>query len=91
MIFQVRVSRSGRVAAVFVSYVEIYNDFCYDLLDPSIADNGTGESKQVRTPADGPAYIDRLTHVEVQSSDELLAQYMRGTPCSRIFPEKVES
>ncbi|KAH7706339.1 Kinesin motor domain containing protein, partial [Aphelenchoides avenae] len=70
--------RSSCVAAVFVSYVEIYNNYCYDLLDQSLTDNRSGESKLIRTPADGPAYVDRLTEVEVQSSDELLMHYMRG-------------
>ncbi|KAH7712257.1 Kinesin motor domain containing protein [Aphelenchoides avenae] len=69
---------SGWVAAVFVSYVEIYNDYCYDLLDDSLTDNRIGESRDVRTPVDGPAYVDRLTEVEVQSSDEVLLQYMKA-------------
>lgn len=27
------------VATVFVSYVEVYNDYCYDLLDNSLTSN----------------------------------------------------
>lgn len=66
------------LASVFVSYVEIYKDYCYDLLDESLTENRVGDAKLLRAPADGPAFVERLTEVEVQSSDEVLVQYLKG-------------
>lgn len=86
------------VATVFVSYVEVYNDYCYDLLDNSLTSNNRwffpllfnrrafftihifrlNMNKNVRIDNNGIAFLDRLTEVEVQSSDEVLYQYMEG-------------
>ncbi|KAI6177736.1 Kinesin-like protein [Aphelenchoides bicaudatus] len=60
--------------AVFVSYVEIYNDICYDLLD----DSNVRQSKVIRTDAKGMNYVEGATEVEVSSSEEVLAQHLKG-------------
>lgn len=35
-------------------------------------------SKNVRVDTNGQVYVDRLTEIEVQSSDEVLLQYLKG-------------
>lgn len=35
-------------------------------------------SKNVRIDTNGQVYVDRLTEIEVQSSDEVLLQYLKG-------------
>jgi hypothetical protein len=60
--------------SVFVSYVEIYNDVCYDLLDES----DQRQSKTIRTDAKGVNYVEGVTEVEVSSSEEVIAQHLKG-------------
>lgn len=60
--------------AVFVSYVEIYNDVCYDLLD----DSNVRQSKVIRTDNKGINYVEGATEVEVSSSEEVIAQHLKG-------------
>jgi len=68
-------------ASVFVSYVEIYNDYCYDLLDDALtaADSRQNMAKKLSTdPRNGQVYVSELTEVEVDSADEVLEQYRRA-------------
>lgn len=60
--------------SVFVSYVEIYNDTCYDLLD----DSDVRQSKVIRTDSKGINYVEGATEVEVSSSEEVIAQHLKG-------------
>lgn len=60
--------------SVFVSYVEIYNDVCYDLLEES----ENRQSKTIRTDAKGVNYVEGATEVEVSSSEEVIAQHLKG-------------
>uniref|UniRef100_A0A915BAN3 Kinesin-like protein n=2 Tax=Parascaris univalens TaxID=6257 RepID=A0A915BAN3_PARUN len=69
------------IYAVFVSYVEIYNDVCYDLLaDPVTRNDGIRvlQSKELRTDARNTIYVDDIVEVEVGSSDEALKQFFKG-------------
>jgi predicted aldo/keto reductase-like oxidoreductase len=60
--------------SVFVSYVEIYNDVCYDLL----GNVEQRQSKIIRTDAKGINYVEGATEVEVSSSEEVIAQHLKG-------------
>lgn len=42
-------------------------------------------SKNVRIDTNGQVYVDRLTEVEVQSSDEILLQYLKGVVMKYFF------
>ncbi|KHN75234.1 Kinesin-like protein KIF23 [Toxocara canis] len=72
---------TGMVYAVFVSYVEVYNDLCYDLLaDPVTRNDGIRvlPSKDIRMGPKNSVYVDGVVEVEVQSSGEALEQFFRG-------------
>lgn len=69
------------IYAVFVSYIEIYNDVCYDLLaDPVTRSDGIRvlQSKDLRMGAKNTIYVDDIVEVEVDSSDEALKQFFKG-------------
>ncbi|KAI1730101.1 kinesin motor domain-containing protein [Ditylenchus destructor] len=66
-------------ATVFVSYIEIYNDNCYDLLDESLTtESRLNMTKTLRMDDKGQMFVENLTEIEVQTSDEILAQYMKA-------------
>ncbi|TKR77834.1 hypothetical protein L596_018738 [Steinernema carpocapsae] len=62
------------VSSVFVSYVEIYNNYCYDLFDEALTDDRTNMSRDLRVNGTS-IYVDNLTEVEVASPEEALALY----------------
>lgn len=64
--------------SVFISYVEIYNDSCYDLLDDSLGENRLNQTKNIRTDANGVNFVEKVCEIEVSSSDEVLEQYVKG-------------
>eukprot|EP00092_Neocalanus_flemingeri_P041223 GFUD01044883.1.p1 GENE.GFUD01044883.1~~GFUD01044883.1.p1 ORF type:complete len:890 (-),score=276.71 GFUD01044883.1:140-2809(-) len=68
--------------AVFVSYVEIYNNYTYDLLDQPKMDMVTGRqklaSKILREDSYRDMYVHGVTEVEVKSSVEALEAFNRG-------------
>jgi kinesin family protein 23 len=66
--------------SVFVSYVEIYNDICYDLLD----DSDQRTSKTIRTDARGINYVEGAAEVEVSSSEEVIAQHLKAQDRRKI-------
>uniref|UniRef100_A0A915JUV4 Kinesin-like protein n=1 Tax=Romanomermis culicivorax TaxID=13658 RepID=A0A915JUV4_ROMCU len=55
--------------AVFVSYVEIYNDYIYDLLDQTDQKNG---SKKLREDINRFTYVSGVTEREVRNTQEAL-------------------
>lgn len=72
---------SNMICAVFVSYIEIYNDACYDLLDePAVGSDGVRvlKAKDIRLGVKNSVHVDRLIEVEVDSSNEALEQFFRG-------------
>ncbi|MFH4975077.1 hypothetical protein AB6A40_001786 [Gnathostoma spinigerum] len=74
------------VYAVFVSYIEVYNDVCYDLLDDSVygREGGRFVGRDLRLGMNNVVYVDGVTEVEVESSDEALEQFFRGQERRRV-------
>ncbi|VDP16126.1 unnamed protein product [Onchocerca flexuosa] len=73
--------------AVFVSYIEIYNEVCYDLLEePLLKADGTKtlSGKDIKLGANNMFYVGNITEVEVDSSDEALEQFYRGQERRRV-------
>lgn len=68
--------------SVFVSYVEIYNNYTYDLLDTPKMDIVTGKQKLVskilREDSYRNMYVHGVTEVEVKSSEDALEAFNRG-------------
>ena len=68
--------------SVFVSYVEIYNNYTYDLLDTPKMDIVTGKqklaSKILREDSYRNMYVHGVTEVEVKSPEDALEAFNRG-------------
>jgi len=68
--------------SVFVSYVEIYNNYTYDLLDQPKMDIVTGRqklaSKILREDSYRNMYVHGVTELEVKSPEEALEAFYRG-------------
>ncbi|VDN03802.1 unnamed protein product [Thelazia callipaeda] len=75
------------VCAVFVSYIEIYNEICYDLLEQAtLKQDGTKTlcSKDIKMASNSMFYVGNVTEIEVDSSDEALEQFYRGQERRRV-------
>ncbi|VDK55828.1 unnamed protein product [Anisakis simplex] len=75
------------LCAVFVSYVEVYNDICYDLLDePVLSRDGsrTLPAKDIRLGVNNMVYVENAVELEVDSSDEALELFYRGQERRRV-------
>ncbi|XP_002738904.1 kinesin-like protein KIF23, partial [Saccoglossus kowalevskii] len=73
--------------AVFVSYVEIYNNYVYDLLEDSPLDNFNQrppQSKVLREDNAHNMYISGCSEIEVKSSDEAYDVFLRGQKRRRV-------
>ena len=70
--------------AVFVSYVEIYNNYIYDLLDPAVSEGRPPASKGLREDRARNAYVNDVTEVEVASTDEAFQQFIKGQRNRRV-------
>lgn len=69
--------------SVFVTYVEIYNNFVYDLLDESPIEMSrigrTGlQSKMLREDISHNVYVNGVTEVEVESPEDAFEVFQRG-------------
>ncbi|XP_018347453.1 PREDICTED: kinesin-like protein KIF23 [Trachymyrmex septentrionalis] len=64
--------------AVFVTYVEIYNNSVYDLLDEDYARTKTLQSKIVREDGNKNMYVHAVTEIEVKSAEEAFELFQRG-------------
>ncbi|XP_076242067.1 kinesin-like protein KIF23 [Calliopsis andreniformis] len=64
--------------AVFVTYVEIYNNSIYDLLEDTDGKIKTLQSKIIREDGNRNMYIHGCTEVEVKSSAEAFEVFQRG-------------
>uniref|UniRef100_A0A1I7YS42 Kinesin-like protein n=1 Tax=Steinernema glaseri TaxID=37863 RepID=A0A1I7YS42_9BILA len=67
----------GMVSAVFVSYVEIYNNLCYDLFDETLTDDRMNKSRDLRVNGSA-VYVDNLTEIEVTSTEQVMELYVRA-------------
>ncbi|CAF1093759.1 unnamed protein product [Adineta ricciae] len=68
---------------VFVTFVEIYNNYIYDLFDDDIL-NKAPQSKQLRDDNRGRPYIRDVKEIEVRSSDEAIELLNMGLKRRRI-------
>ena len=68
------------VYGVFVSYIEIYNNYVFDLLDDAFENTITGErkSKNIREDANRIMYVSGANEVEVDSVDEAFYWLNKG-------------
>lgn len=68
--------------AVFVTYVEIYNNSVFDLLDESPIDmmksRGAIQHKMLREDVNHNVYVNGVTEIEVESPEEAFEVYLRG-------------
>ncbi|XP_074661164.1 kinesin-like protein KIF23 [Tubulanus polymorphus] len=68
--------------AVFVSYVEIYNDYAFDLLEDLPYDPITGykapQSRNLREDRSGNMFVHCCTEVEVRSTEEAYEVLLKG-------------
>uniref|UniRef100_A0A0K0D9W9 Kinesin-like protein n=1 Tax=Angiostrongylus cantonensis TaxID=6313 RepID=A0A0K0D9W9_ANGCA len=62
------------VCAVFVSYVEIYNNYCYDLLEMK----STFTKRDTRVDTNNMVYVEGAREIEVEDSDEALQLFCKG-------------
>lgn len=66
------VADNGQNAFIWMSFVEIYNENVYDMLNP--VDNSQGKRKNLKIIAnDGNSFIKDLTSVHVRTADEAYA------------------
>lgn len=72
------------VYAVFVTYVEIYNNSVYDLLEDEETKSKTLQSKIIREDGNRNMYIHGVTEIEVKSSEEALKVFLRGQKKRRV-------
>ncbi|PBC29287.1 Kinesin protein KIF23 [Apis cerana cerana] len=72
------------VYAVFVTYVEIYNNSVYDLLEDEDIRTKTLQSKIVREDGNKTMYVHAVTEIEVKSSDEAFEIFQRGQRRRRV-------
>lgn len=83
--------------AVFVSFVEVYNNYIYDLLDDSIEVNTPARSgmrsqqqpimrasKTIREDANKRVYVLNVVEVEVKSADEAFDAFLKGVNRRKI-------
>ena len=72
----------GHQYAIFVSYVEVYNDFIFDLLDDQSFDNvnygRTPQSKHLKRSFDGSYFVHGLEEVEIKSAEEAYELLWKG-------------
>ncbi|XP_063170083.1 kinesin-like protein KIF23 isoform X9 [Candoia aspera] len=75
------------VYSVFVSYIEIYNNYIYDLLDESPFDPTKPkfpQSKILREDQNHNMYVAGCTEVEVKTTEEAFEVFWRGQKKRRI-------
>lgn len=79
----VQLTHKHNAFAIFVSYVEIYNNYIYDLLDDSVMDQLRVQKKQppskfLREDAGKRVFVQGCSEVEVTSSDEAFEVFLKG-------------
>ncbi|XP_011505660.1 PREDICTED: kinesin-like protein KIF23 [Ceratosolen solmsi marchali] len=72
------------VYAVFVTYVEIYNNIVYDLLEEEEVRTKILQSKIVREDGNKNMYVHAVTEVEVKSSNEAFEIFQKGQRRRRV-------
>ncbi|XP_067327480.1 kinesin-like protein KIF23 isoform X7 [Anolis sagrei] len=75
------------VYSIFVSYIEIYNNYIYDLLDETTIDPTkpkVPQSRILREDQNHNMYVAGCTEVEVKSTEEAFEVFWRGQKKRRI-------
>uniref|UniRef100_A0A1I7UM49 Kinesin-like protein n=1 Tax=Caenorhabditis tropicalis TaxID=1561998 RepID=A0A1I7UM49_9PELO len=72
------------VCSVFVSYVEIYNNYCYDLLEDAKNGSRVLSKRELRHDRQQQIYVDGAKEVEVSSSEEALEVFCLGEERRRV-------
>ncbi|XP_062922244.1 kinesin-like protein KIF23 isoform X4 [Mobula hypostoma] len=75
------------VYSVFVSYIEIYNNYLYDLLEETPPDPikpKPPQSKNLREDSNHNMYVSGCTEVEVKSTEEAFEVFWKGQKKRRI-------
>ena len=73
--------------AVFVSYVEIYNNYIYDLLDDTVIDQikmKQPQSKMLREDLRKKVFVFSGVEIEIKSADEATELFIKGIKRRRI-------
>lgn len=73
--------------AVFVSYIEVYNNYVYDLLDDKFIDqikSKQPQSKILREDLRKKVFVFNGVEIEVKSADEATEQFIKGIKRRRI-------
>ncbi|KAG1689906.1 Kinesin-like protein KIF23 [Nymphon striatum] len=88
-IFDIKVENADPdyVYAVFVSYIEVYNNYVYDLLentDTCESSKVKQQSKILREDVSHNMYIHACTEIEVKSTEEAFAVFYRGQKRRRL-------
>lgn len=81
---QVVAIESDNAYAIFITYVEIYNNSVYDLLDEDDIRTKTLQSKIVREDGNKNMYVHAVTEVEVKSAEEAFELFHRGQRKRRV-------
>ncbi|KAK0075210.1 hypothetical protein PV325_007238 [Microctonus aethiopoides] len=72
------------VYSVFITYVEIYNNSVYDLLDDEDPRGKPMQSKIVREDGNKNMYVHAVTELEVKSAEEAFDVFQRGQRKRRV-------
>jgi len=79
---KVEIKNGKNLFSVFVSYIEVYNNYVYDLLDDSVIDQlrvqQKATSKALREDSNKRIFVMGCTEVEVTSSDDAFEVFLRG-------------
>ncbi|XP_077298174.1 kinesin family member pavarotti [Arctopsyche grandis] len=70
--------------AVFVTYIEIYNNNVYDLLEEGTLGRKSPQTKIVREDAMHNMYVHGVTEVEVKTREEALEAFYKGLKRKRM-------
>ncbi|XP_032805057.1 kinesin-like protein KIF23 isoform X5 [Petromyzon marinus] len=73
--------------SVFVSYIEIYNNYIFDLLEDVVVDPirpKPPQSKMLREDSNHNMYVVGCTEVEVKSTEEAFEMFWRGQKRRRV-------
>lgn len=84
-----QVQHTNNAFSVFLSYVEIYNNYVYDLLDDSAMDQLRVQPKQpmskvVREGSNKRVFVQNCTEIEVATSEEAFEVFLKGVRRKRM-------
>ena len=72
------VKHKGNRFSIFVSYIEVYNNYIYDLLDCSLTEKNSPQSKMIREDNKKRVFVVGCHEEEVCSSLEAIQVFLKG-------------